>query len=349
MSELAQPLISVIIPCRNEEEWIGPCLESILANDYPWQRLEILVVDGMSDDGTRAVIEKYVVAHPFVLMLDNLRKITPAAMNIGIKNARGEIIFRIDAHADYPRDYISSLVRLLGESGADNVGGVSITHPGRPTVMAKAIALGLSHPLGVGNSYFRIGSSRDRWVDTVPFGCYRREVFDRIGLFDEELVRDQDDELNLRLIKRGGRIRLSPKIVCNYYARDSLGKLWQQYYQYGYFKPLVVRKVGGVMTVRQLLPPLFVLGLIVTALVAAWSWLGLAAFGVVAGSYLLAIAAVAARSVRCQGWAVAAALFCVFPALHLSYGLGYVRGFVEFLVLRRHRDTRAVPVPARKE
>ena len=110
------------------------------------------------------------------------------------------------------------------------------------------VAVGMSHPLGVGNSYFRIGAAADRWVDTVPFGCYRREVFDRIGLFDEELVRNQDDELNLRLIKHGGRILLSPRIVCKYYARDSLAKLWRMYYQYGYFKPLVVRKLGGVMT-----------------------------------------------------------------------------------------------------
>ena len=146
------------------------------------------------------------------------------------------------------------------------MGGVCRTLPAADTAVAKAIAVGMSHPLGVGNSHFRIGSSEDRWVDTVPFGCYRREVFDRIGLFDEELVRNQDDELNLRLIKHGGRILLSPRIVCKYFARDSLAKLWRMYYQYGYFKPLVVRKVGGVMTLRQLAPPLFVLCLAATAL-----------------------------------------------------------------------------------
>ena len=193
-------------------------------------------------------------------------------------------------------------MQLLEQSGADNVGGVCRTLPASDSAMAKAIAVGMSHPLGVGNSHFRIGCRpEDRWVDTVPFGCYRREVFDRIGLFDEELVRNQDDELNLRLIKHGGRILLSPRIVCKYFARDSLAKLWRMYYQYGYFKPLVVRKVGGVMTLRQLLPPLFVLGLIdARPLAAPWSlFLGLAAFrAVVAGSYLLAIGAVLLRADR---------------------------------------------------
>ena len=220
--------------------------------------------------------------------------------------------------------------------------------------MAKAIAVGMSHPLGVGNSHFRIGSAEDRWVDTVPFGCYRREVFDRIGLFDEELVRNQDDELNLRLIKQGGRILLSPQIVCKYFARDSLGKLWRMYYQYGYFKPLVVRKVGGVMTLRQLAPPLFVLGLTVTALAGLlglavlplpWKLVAPLPFALLAGSYLLAIGVCAARTARIYGLAVAVALVGVFPALHLSYGFGYLRGAVEFLVLRRGRRGDAPSVP----
>ncbi len=226
---------------------------------------------------------------------------------MGIAAARGTVIVRMDAHVEYPRNYLSSLVGLLEQSGADNVGGVVQTLPANDSPIARAIACGMSHPLGVGNSHFRIGAAEDRWVDTVPFGCYRREVFDRIGLFDEELVRNQDDELNLRLIKHGGRILLSPRIVSKYFARDSLPKLWRMYYQYGYFKPLVVRKLGGVMTARQLLPPLFVLCLFATAIAAPWSRLGLLAFALVAGSYLLTIAAVAAASIGQLG------LDCVPP------------------------------------
>ena len=340
------PLVTVIVPCRNEGKWIGRCLQSILDNDYPGDRLEVLVVDGMSDDATRQVIEPFAASHPRLRLVSNEKKITPTAMNLGIAAASGSVIVRMDAHVEYPGNYISSLVKLLEQSGADNVGGVCQTLPAGNSAVAQAVALAMSHPLGVGNSHFRIGSSAERWVDTVPFGCYRREVFERIGLFDEELVRNQDDELNLRLIKHGGRILLSPQIVCKYFARDSLAKLWRMYYQYGYFKPLVVRKVGGVMTLRQLLPPLFVLSLIVTVLAAPWSRLALVVAAVIAGSYLLAIGAVAARAGRRHGWAVAAALFGVFPALHFSYGLGYLRGFVEFLVLRRRRagNARAMPL-----
>jgi glycosyltransferase involved in cell wall biosynthesis len=338
------PLVTVIVPCRNEASWIGPCLDSIVGNDYPQDRLEVLVVDGLSNDGTRDVVESFAARCPQLRLVSNEKKITPAALNLGIEAARGSIIVRMDAHVEYPRDYVSSLIALLEKSGADNVGGICQTLPANDSAIARAVAVGMSHPLGVGNSHFRIGAAGDRWVDTVPFGCYRREVFDRIGRFDEDLVRNQDDELNLRLIKHGGRILLSPRIVCKYYARDSLPKLWRMYYQYGYFKPLVVRKLGGVMTVRQLLPPLLVLGLIVTAMAALWSRLAVLAFLAVAGSYLLAVGAAAAAAFRRIGWA-AVALLLVFPALHFSYGFGYLRGALEFLVLRRGRGGAAGTVP----
>ena len=262
----ALPLVTVIVPCRNERRWIAPCLQSILDNDYPRNRLEVLVVDGMSDDGTRDLVEAFSARIRQLRLVSNEKKTTPAALNLGIAAAGGRIIVRMDAHVEYPRDYISSLVALLEKSGADNVGGVCQTLPADNSAIARAVALRHVASAGVGNSHFRIGAAADRWVDTVPFGCYRRELFDRIGTFDEDLVRNQDDEFNLRLIRNGGRILLSPRIVCKYYARDSLPKLWRMYYQYGYFKPLVVRKLGGVMTVRQLLPPLFVVFLIVAAL-----------------------------------------------------------------------------------
>jgi glycosyltransferase involved in cell wall biosynthesis len=350
----SQPLVTVIVPCRNEGRWIGACLQSIIDNDYPRDRLEVLVVDGMSSDETRQVIGSFAAKYPLVRLVSNEKRITPAAMNLGIAAAGGSVIVRMDAHVEYPTNYISSLVKLLAQSGADNVGGVCRTLPAGDSAVAKAVALGMSHPLGVGNSHFRIGAAEDRWVDTVPFGCYRREVFDRIGLFDEELVRNQDDEFNLRLIKRGGRILLSPRIVCKYFARDSLGKLWRMYYQYGYFKPLVVRKVGGVMTLRQLAPPLLVLCLAVTALAgllglavlpSPWKFAAPMAFALIAGSYLLAIGACATLAARKHGLAVAAALVAVFPALHISYGIGYLRGTVEFLLLRRSRGDKAAAVP----
>ena len=339
-------MVSVIVPCRNEQKWIGPCLESIATNDYPKDRLEAFVVDGMSGDGTRAVVESFAARHSWIRLLDNPRKITPTALNLGIAAARGSVIVRMDAHVEYPTDYISSLVRLLDQTGADNVGGVCQTRPGSGTAMARAVAVGLSHPLGVGNSYFRIGSAEPRWVDTVPFGCYRRDVFDRIGLFDEELVRNQDDELNLRLIRRGGRILLCPQVVSYYYARDSVRKLGRMYYQYGYFKPLVVRKVGGVMTVRQLGPPLFVAGLAAAAVLAPWSRPAAAALAGVLSLYVLTIALVAATAAARHGLGAALGLFLVFPAMHFGYGVGYLRGILDFVIRRKRvaADKGNIPI-----
>jgi glycosyltransferase involved in cell wall biosynthesis len=307
--------------------------------------LEVLVVDGMSSDGTRNVVESFAARFTQLRLVSNDRKITPTALNLGIAAARGVVIVRMDAHVEYPRNYISFLVALLQESGADNVGGVCHTLPANDSAVAHAVALGMSHPLGVGNSHFRIGAAEDRWVDTVPFGCYRREVFDRIGTFDEELVRNQDDELNLRLIRHGGRILLSPRIVCKYYARDSLWKLWRMYNQYGFFKPLVVRKVKGVMTLRQLAPPLFVICLAVGALLAPWSRLAAAALLLLLAAYSAVLVGCSIAVLRKAGWRVAIALCLVFPTLHLSYGFGYLQGVLTFLVFRRRARGDAVLTP----
>jgi len=338
--------VSVIIPCRNEAKWIGKCLKSVAANDFPKDRLEVLVVDGMSDDGTRAIVEEAAKRYPFVRMIDNPKRITPAALNAGISAARGAIVMRMDAHVEYPTDYISKLVDQLEQSGADNVGGVCLTCPANETAMARAIAIGMSHRLGVGNSYFRIGSAKPRWVDTVPFGCYRREVFEKIGVFDEELARNQDDEFNLRLIRAGGRILLVPDVVSRYYARDSLVRLWRMYFQYGYFKPLVIRKIGRVMTLRQVMPSLFVAALAFLGVAAFWSILALGALAFLVLSYVLPMAGVAFTALTKQGPACASRLFAVFPTLHFAYGIGFLKGALHFLVFRRSgvKDTAKVPI-----
>ena len=192
------PLVTIVIPCRNEEDWIGPCLDSILQNDYPKDRLDVLVIDGMSNDGTRSALQPFLEQHSSIRLLDNPQKTTPAALNVGIAAAQGEVIMRMDAHYEYPTNYISRLVHWLQESGADNVGGVLRMEPATDAPMARAIAVAVTHPFGIGNAYYRLGVSKPRSVDTVPFGCYRREVFERIGNFDEDLLRNQDLEFNLR-------------------------------------------------------------------------------------------------------------------------------------------------------
>ena len=338
--------ISIIMPCRQEEKYIARALTSILANDYPRDRQEVLVVDGMSTDGTRDIIAGFAQDYPFIKLLDNPRKITPAALNIGISQARGDIIVRVDAHSTYPPDYFSSLVDWQEKTGADNVGGVWRIVPGNDTPMARAIAVGFAHPFGVGNAHYRIGASTPRWVDTVPFGCYRREVFARHGLFDEDHVRTEDDEFNLRLRQNGGRSLLVPDIVIDYYARESLPKVWRMYYYYGYFKALVAKKLGLVLSLRHLIPSLLVLTL-AGSLLLSWLFPVLGVLGfLVLLVYLLADVIFAWRAGREHGLAVTACLFLVFPTLHFSYGLGFLKGFWDFIILGKtgRKGSKAVPL-----
>ena len=204
------PFISIIIPCRNEEKFIRECMDSIINNDFPNNRLEIMVVDGQSEDSTREIVRRYSDKYSFVKILDNQKKIVPAALNMGIKNSKGDVILRMDSHNVYEKDYITKCVKYLMEYDIENVGGVCVTLPGADTVIARCIALALSQPFGVGNSQFRIGLKEPKYVDTVPFGCFKKEVFEKNGFFDEDLIRNQDDEFNLRLIKNGGKVLLAP-------------------------------------------------------------------------------------------------------------------------------------------
>ena len=327
--------VSIVVPCRREATAIRAFLESILENDYPQDQLEVLIVDGMSDDGTREVVEAFARQHPFIRLLDNPEQITPCALNIGIRQAKGRIIMRMDAHYEYPPDYISTLVDWLSRSGVDNVGGMVVMRPANDGPLARAIAAAVAHPFGIGNAYYRIGASQPRRVDTVPFGCYRREVFDRVGLFDEELVRNQDIELNLRLIREGGSILLVPGVVIAGQARQSFSKLVRTYYQYAYFNALVVKKLGRMMSLRHGIPGLFAAFLLLGGALAPllpparWALLAVvAAYGLC--DLLFSLGVARRRGIAC-GLAVAA----VFLAIHISYGLGTLKGVLDFLVLRR--------------
>jgi glycosyltransferase involved in cell wall biosynthesis len=339
-------LISVVIPCREEKKYIAQALKSILASDYPQDHLEVLVVDGMSTDGTREIITEFSRNFPMIKLLDNHRKITPAALNVGISQAKGDNIIIMHCHSNYPPDYISSLVAWQQKTGADNVGGVWRTLPGSDTPMAQAIALGMAHPFGVGNVPFRIGASEPRWVDSVPFGCYPREVFEQIGLFDEDHVRTEDDEFNFRLKQNGGRILMVPDLVVDYYARESLSKLWRMYYQYGYFKALVARKLGWVLSLRHAIPSLLVFTLAATFLLSWWFPL-LGDLGLlILLAYMLADLYFAWVAGRGKGRAVTACLALVFPTLHFSYGSGLLKGLLDFFLLGKKgvKDAGGVPL-----
>lgn len=337
---------SVVIPCRNERRYIKACLDSILTSGNQSRLLEVLVIDGHSDDGTREIVADYSLREPRVQLVDNPKRITPVALNVGARMARGDTIIIMGAHCRYPADYVAGLVSWLERTNADVVGGICRTIPATDQPIHRAIAAAMSHPFGVGNSHFRVGVSSPRWVDTVPFGCYRREVFHRIGYFDEDLVRNQDDEFNYRLLTRGGRLLLVPEIVSEYIARDSFGKLARMFYQYGVFKPTAARKVGRILSVRQLVPPAFVAALGGSLVLAPLSEWMAALCALIVASYsaiVLATAAIAAPRLGLRG---AGCLAVAFPILHMSYGFGFLRGTVNELLAGRltRQDPAAIPV-----
>lgn len=337
--------VTILLPCRNEEKYIEACLDSVLSTTWPKQALEVLVIDGRSDDATRDLVQQYAARNPVVKLLDNPGRVVPVGLNIGIRAATGDVIVRMDAHVVYPPEYVTTLVTALEETGADNVGACVVTHPGEKGPQARAIATALSHPFGVGNSWFRIGASERKWVDTVPFGCFRRHVFSRVGLFDEDLVRNQDDEFNHRLIRHGGRILLEPGVVSHYYARGSFPQLWRMYYQYGWFKPLAARKIGRVMTLRSLVPALFVLGLAGLPLLALAVPSALGLWGLMLGAYAALLLSCAVREAPRHGWESARWLMVAIPVLHVSYGYGFLRGLWRAFVARRAGAADPVAVP----
>ena len=322
------PLVSVIMPVRNEAAYIERSLGAVLAQEYPADRLEILVVDGMSGDGTREAVLAHAAADPRIRLLDNPAGIVPPGLNIGIGRARGEIIVRVDGHCEIAPDYVRRCVEhlLAGHDGTpvEAVGGPIETIG--ETAEAEAIALAMSSWFGVGGSAFRTIKDRPLLVETVAFPAYRRATLQRLGPFDEELVRNQDDEYNYRLLKSGGRILLSPDIRSRYYSRGSLRSLWRQYYQYGYWKVRVMQKHPRQMRSRQFVPPAFVAGLAGSAALGMVFRPFRALLGVVLALYLAANV-VASLSL---GREHAPRLLVIHPILHLSYGLGFLAGLVHF-------------------
>lgn len=316
--------VSVIVPCRNEARFISSCLESIGANDYPKDRLEILVVDGMSDDGTWKIICDFVRKRPEAKALRNSRLITPAALNLGIRHASGEIIFRIDAHARIAQDYLRLCVEGLRKYEADNIGGAMETLPAHDGLVAKTIAASMSHPFGAGNSDFRVGTARVAATDTVFGGCYRRDVFERIGLFNESLVRTQDMEFNQRLRKAGGRILLDPAIRCCYYASPDLKSFGRHNFYDGQWAilPFAYSDVLPVRP-RHLIPGAFVAAIVFSVVLGAWLGplrrLPAAMMGIYVAANLASSIHIAWRK---RDFRYACLLPLVFGIRHFAYGFG---------------------------
>lgn len=325
--------VSVIVPCRNEEKFIKKCLDSILLQDFPKEKLEVLVIDGMSEDGTREVLKKYQEDHPFIKILNNPKKITPSALNVGIKNSKGEIIIRMDSHADYKKDYISKCVRYLKEYKADNVGGTIKTLPAKNSIMAKAIAISLSHFFGAGGSYFRTGIEKPKWVDTVFGGCYKKEVFRKVGLFNENLIRTQDMEFNIRLKKAGGKILLAPDIISYYYPKSNIKDFFVHNIKDGIWAIYPLKFVRLPLRLRHYMPLIFVLSLLGTGLLAIffsvffWLFISIICFYLLAAIYFSVKTTIKEKKV---GFLVI--LPIVFAARHIGYGLGSILGLMKLLI-----------------
>lgn len=322
-------MLSVICPIYNEEKYIAKCIESIIKQDYPKEDLEVLFVDGMSTDRTREIVEQYATSFPYIRLIDNPKRIVPPAMNIGIKAAKGEIIIRLDAHAIFPDNYFSQLAHYLIKLNADNVGGVCRTLPINDSIVCQSIASVLSSRFGMGNSHFRVGATEIMEVDTVPFGCFKRELFDRIGYFDEELTRNQDDEFNGRIIKNGGKIYLLPFLTIDYYARDTIKKVWKMFYQYGLFKPLVNKKLGSPATIRQFFPLCFVSGLLVGPFLGIFDVKFIYMYCLVILLYIgIAFSYSIKESRNLKRILTQVYLYFI---VHFSYGWGYLNGIYKLL------------------
>ncbi len=334
-----EPFVTVLMPVRNEGDFIERSLGAVLNQVYPVDRFEVLVVDGMSEDSTRRIVERLGAERnlPSVVLLDNPQRIVATALNIGIRQARGEILLRVDGHCEIGRDHLRKSVNLLlkDDGAIAGVGGPVDTV--NRTYVGRAIAAAMASRLGVGGSAFRVGVERPRVADTVPFPAYSRSTIDRAGPYDEELVRNQDDEYNYRIRGLGGRLVLDPALESRYHSRPSLRGLWRQYFQYGFWKVRVLQKHPRQMSLRQFVPGVLVSTLLVggAALVVHPGAVGVVA--AVAGSYLIAVLMgslwVAAR----KGVELLPVLPLSFLALHLGYGSGFLVGLLRFW--NRWRDS----------
>jgi succinoglycan biosynthesis protein ExoA len=336
------PFVSVILAIRNEASFIQRTLTAILRQNYPPELLELLIADGQSTDNTREIIsevvDQYAARFP-VLVIDNPALIVSPGLNAALAAARGEVIVRIDGHTIIEPTYVSECIDALKRSGADNVGGRM--DPVGSSDFGKAVALATSSPFGVGGARFHY-SNHEEWVDTVYLGCWPRAVFESIGCFDEEQVRNQDDEFNYRLREAGGRVLLSPAIRSQYFNRGTLRSLWRQYHEYGFWKIRVMQKHPRQMQWRQFVPAVFVLGLVILA--AGSVFLAPARFLLLSVAILYMAAAIfAAFRVSSSRPKLIPQVALVFGILHLSYGTGFLRGLIEFWDRWKSDPKAAIP------
>jgi len=318
--------ISIVIPAYNEEKYMASCLESILSSDYDNEKIEVFVIDGGSEDSTREIVKEYHDKYPFVHVISNTQKHTPIGMNLGIHASTGVFVFILSAHAVYAADYFTKLVENIQKLHADCVGGVLLTDVKNINTKSSSIKEVLMHKFGVGNALFRTGCDEVMEVDTVAFGCYRKSAFEKYGLFNEKLIRNQDIELNKRIVNGGGKIYLIPDVSCTYFARESFIPLAKNQYQNGFWNMLTAyyTKTLNSLSLRHFIPLLFVLSLVVplgiSLIFPQMLWLSFSSLV----SYLSLVIIISLKLKNSSN--SLKYLIMSFLTLHFSYGLGSLAG-----------------------
>jgi succinoglycan biosynthesis protein ExoA len=330
------PFVSVVMPVRDEASYIGRSIGSVLSQDYPADRMEIIVADGLSADGTRDVIASLQLANPHIKLIDNPGRIVPTGLNLAIAMARGEYIIRVDGHCEVEKDYVRNCVTHLSRGEVAGVGGPIETIG--ETKLAEVIALAMRSRFGIGGATFRTGVDKDTFTDTIAFPAYSRAAIERAGPYDEQLVRNQDDEFNSRLRKLGERLLLATNVRSRYYSRSSFRSLWRQYYEYGFWKVRVIQKHPYQVRPRQFAPPLFVATLLFTLALSPFSTFAFWIFSVAIVTYVTAsILATLLLTGKVQPRGLTL-LPIVFAILHVSYGTGFLVGVFKFIRPWRERQ-----------
>ena len=329
-------MLSVICPIYNEAKYIDVCVQSILLQDYPKQQLEVLFVDGMSKDGTRDIVNNYSKQYPFIRLLNNEKRIVPVAMNIGIKASIGDIVMRLDAHAQYPPNYFSVLVKELVRLRADNVGVACKKDVLNKNSKTLAIREVLSNRFGVGNSTFRLGVDKVIEVDTVPFGCWKKDVFNKYGFYDERLIRNQDIELNKRIVRGGGHIFIVPDTYCTYLARETFDGLAKNNFGNGKWNILTVyyTKQFKSLSVRHFIPLLFLLSLIVPSILACF-YFPIGIISLISLLLYIFLISIISLSLALKKKLCFLYLMKAFVILHMSYGWGSLVGIINMIGYRK--------------
>ena len=325
-----QDIVSIIIPCYNERSTIAPLLDSLNTQTYPQTDMEVVIADGGSTDGTQDIIRQWASEHPGLLvkLVENHARTIPSGLNTAIKASSGKIIVRLDAHSKPHQEYIQRVVTALEENRGDNVGGVWDIQPGSEHWIARSIAAAAAHPIGVGGALYRY-TDKAAYVDTVPFGAFKRELLDQVGMFDETLLTNEDYEFNARIRQSNGKIWLDPEIRSVYFARKNLQELSRQYWRYGYWKRQMLRRYPETLRLRQALPPLFLISLLVLVLLSPFFPIALYTLAGLLSVYIIFLSLAGLQlSLKQQDLALLVGVPLAIACMHFSWGSGFIWGII---------------------